>query len=319
MTYATSLTGWHGHKALGFLITCDAINSRVTLSAPDALEQVARKLLTGQITITPKHIMTSDFDEIAEGIIPSEGDPSRESVMSVMSTCRECLGGGIWLSIAYPKLVMPINVLCKRMAYPHPELTLKALRYIFMHLRHNPEPASWGGWGVVGLEQTNALITPYSPGVKAMYFHYFSDANLKERSTSGGLGMLGGGPICILSQRQQLASPDSHTSEVVSAGVNLSTVIPINGTLQELRIRCGAATPFYLDSKTTVFVATNDTAVKKSVWLVRRVVVIADGVKQGEIQPIHINDPDMCADPLTKYLTFPVWDRHMAYMLNRLP
>ena len=61
------------------------------------------------------------------------------------------------------------------------------------------------------------------------------------------------------------------------------------------------------------------TAVKKSVWLVRRVAVIADGVKQGEIQPIHINDPDMCADPLTKYLTFPVWDRHMAYMLNRLP
>ena len=145
------------------------------------------------------------------------------------------------------------------------------------------------------------------------------DLTEKERSTSGGLGMLGGGPICILSQRQQLASPDSHTSEVVSAGVNLSTVIPINGTLQELRIRCGAATPFYLDSKTTVFVATNDTAVKKSIWLVRRVAVIADGVKQGEIQPIHINDPDMCADPLTKYLTFPVWDRHMAYMLNRLP
>ena len=172
---------------------------------------------------------------------------------------------------------------------------------------------------MVGLEQTNALITPYSPGVKAMYFHYFSDANLKERSTSGGLGMLGGGPICILSQRQQLASPDSHTSEVVSAGVNLSTVIPINGTLQELRIRCGAATPFYLDSKTTVFVATNDTAVKKSVWLVRRVAVIADGVKQGEIQPIHINDPDMCADQdFLRYQDF-LADRKSSHKIPHVP
>ena len=71
-----------------------------------------------------------------------------------------------------------------------------------------------------------------------------------------------------------------------------------------------------LDSKTTVFVATSDTAVKKSVWLLRRVVVLTDNVQHGEIMPVHINDPDMIADPFTKYLTINVWKRHMLYVLN---
>jgi hypothetical protein len=66
-----------------------------------------------------------------------------------------------------------------------------------------------------------------------------------------------------------------------------------------------------------VFVATNDTAVKKSVWLIRRVAVLTDAVKHRQIRPLHISERDMVADPMTKYLTFAVWNRHMGYMLNR--
>ena len=129
--------------------------------------------------------------------------------------------------------------------------------------------------------------------------------------------MLGAGPINTIHQSQHLAAPCSHTSEVVAAGVNVNlSVVPVNGVLQEIRIRLGNATPFYLDSKTTVCVAEHDTAVKKSVWLVRRVAVIAEAVTLHEIKPIWINDPFMVADAFTKYLTFNVWVRHMRYLLN---
>ena len=37
-----------------------------------------------------------------------------------------------------------------------------------------------------------------------------------------------------------------------------------------------------------------------------------------EINPIHISEQDMVADPFTKYLVFPVWRRHMWYLLNQL-
>ena len=130
--------------------------------------------------------------------------------------------------------------------------------------------------------------------------------------------MLAGGCILPVCQRQQLSAPGSHTVEVVGAGTNYSLLVPCNGVLQELRIRQGVATPFYLDSSTTVFVAWSDTAVKKSIWLIRRVAVLEDGVTHGEIHPLHLTERDMAADPMTKYLTFGVWSRHMHYVLNKM-
>ena len=43
-----------------------------------------------------------------------------------------------------------------------------------------------------------------------------------------------------------------------------------------------------------------------------------EAVSDNQIKPIHISERNMVADPFTKYLTFAVWDRHMAYLNNRL-
>ena len=45
VTYATTLTGWHGNKALGFTITCDDKKKTVVMSAPDSLLQVYNDLV----------------------------------------------------------------------------------------------------------------------------------------------------------------------------------------------------------------------------------------------------------------------------------
>ena len=154
--------------------------------------------------------------------------------------------------------------------------------------------------------------------MKFGFFHFFSDANLTERSSvTGGIGMLGGAAILVISQRQHLAAPGSHTAEVVAAGTNFNLLTPVIGLLQELHVQCGAIVPFYLDSATTVFVAKSDTAVKKSVWVIRRAAVLEDGVVHNMIEPIHLTERDMAADPFTKYLTFEVWSRHMHYVLGR--
>ena len=159
-------------------------------------------------------------------------------------------------------------------------------------------------------------MAPYTKGSKAGYYHYFSDSNLDFKSVSGGSGYLAGGEIQGISSRQHLAAPDAYAAEVVAAGTNLHHVVPVNGLLQELGIRVGLPTPFYLDNISTLFVSSSDTAVKKSVWLLRRALVIQEGVNLGEILPIHISEKDMVADILTKYLPFAVWRRHMHYRCN---
>ena len=60
----------------------------------------------------------------------------------------------------------------------------------------------------------------------------------------------------------------------------------------------------------------NRAAVKRSVWLRRRAVVVQEGVELGEIYPTKISERDNCSDPFTKYLVFHVWRRHMHYVHN---
>ena len=128
--------------------------------------------------------------------------------------------------------------------------------------------------------------------------------------------MLAGGPLQVICSRQHLATPTAHDAEVVAGGTNLHHVYPVNGLLQELGVRLGMPTPFYLDSISTCFVASSDKAVKKSVWILRRIDCLTEGVEYDEIVPLHISEADMVADPCTKYLTYAVWIRHVHYMCN---
>ena len=75
-----------------------------------------------------------------------------------------------------------------------------------------------------------------------MYFHYFSDANVEMPSYTGGVGMLACGPVLVICQRQHHTTPGSHASELTSGGTNVDQTVPLNGLLQELRIRLGKAT-----------------------------------------------------------------------------
>ena len=317
MTYACTLTGWHGNKALGYTLTLDEALHLVNLSAMDAIKQLADTLLQGMHRIAPKHIMGSDIGDIPEGRIPDEGDPARAAVLADMALTRHALGVLIWATAVHIEGQMPTNVLCGRMHAPH-ALTLKGARFQVMHLlAHSPGSNYGGDPTLFGLEQPDGVVfgDPYRE--RPAYAVWFADASLESGSRTGGACMLARGCILPLSQRQHLAAPESHSSEVVSAGTNFNFAVPVIGALQELRIQQGKAVPFYLDSKTTVFVASSDSAVKKSVWLIRRVAVIDEGVLHGYIQPVHISERDMAADPFTKYLKHGVWARHMHFLLNK--
>jgi hypothetical protein len=128
--------------------------------------------------------------------------------------------------------------------------------------------------------------------------------------------MLAGASVDVVCQRQHLASPESHTSEVVAAGTGLHRVIPIRGHLQEIGVVQEVPTPYYIDSASTIFVAKDAGAVKKSVWLIRRAVVLREGVVMGDIDPIKIGEADNFADIFTKWLPPDVWRRHVAYTQN---
>ena len=126
--------------------------------------------------------------------------------------------------------------------------------------------------------------------------------------------MLAGGVIDTISTRQHLAGPDTHSLEVVAAGTVMHHLVPLRGLLQEARVPQVAASPTYIDSASTVFVAKGRAAPKKSAWIRRRVEVLNDNFEEGEADPIAIEDN--FADPQTKRLTYKPWERHRHYTHN---
>ena len=125
-----------------------------------------------------------------------------------------------------------------------------------------------------------------------------------------------GGNLLTITLRAHLAAPCAHSIETVAGGTNHAFAVPINGVLQQLRIRCGRPTPILFDSQSTIYVATDDTAVKKSAWTIRRCAVLRDGVRLGELLPLKIGERDMTADIASKYCGLLVWKRHCHILLN---
>ena len=313
--YACKYTGWK--QCIGFEITCDDVEETVTLTANNLLASTADKILAGTPTHSPKHIMSESIFNLKNIDPPAADDPTRSDVLQKQSLCRSTLGASIYLTHAFPQMMTPTNIMCGTMHSPEPDEMLRHLRHMYMHMLAAPFGKRFGGKHLTkGLEQPDNLVHPFTAGQKAGYFHYFSDGSLQMKSITGGVGMLAGAAIVAIMSRQHLASPDAHSMEVVAAGTNLHIIIPINGILQEWGARCGHPTPFYLDSVTTTFVLSSDAAAKRSVWTLRRVRCLQDGVRLAEIEPIHIDESDMVADPFTKYLTYAVWARHRHYYLN---
>ena len=311
VAYAVKLTGWS--KLLGFETDLDDELETVTITAQSAIDGVRARLFSKAIlTITPRHAVTERVYESCPGVVPDVGNPARAQYLELQELVRHVLGVGIWLTNAYPQIGAAINSMCVNMANPSEE-RLGQLRHLFMHLGEKPQGKIFGGKHVTGCCAGTIEVAPFTVGKKSGEYHYFSDASV---NVTGGVGMFAGCCIQPLMLRQHLASPTAHTSEIVAAGTNMNHVLPVNGVLQELHIRQGRPIRFYLDSQSTVFVASSDTAPKKSVWLARRNKVLTECVEHDEVEPIHIGEADMIADSFTKYVKRDTWARHMHYVLN---
>ena len=121
-----------------------------------------------------------------------------------------------------------------------------------MFLGEAPQGNIFGGKHVKGILHSDDEIAPFTKGAKMGKCHFFSDSSV---NVTGGVGVFAGACIQPLSLRQHLESPNSHTSEMVAAGTNVTHILPVNGALQELGVRRGKPTRTYFDSASTVFVA----------------------------------------------------------------
>ena len=314
-TYATKCSRWK--QSLAFKLELDDEEETVTVTMPNLLAEQFAKVSKGVQVIAPKHVMSEKIVDVEMGDVPPEGDPGRTDYLAKQAEVRSIVAANIYLSNAYIKMQTPTNILSRYSHNPDPDEVMKHIRHMIFHTVSYPEGLRFGGKHLTkGAEQPNELVYPFTKGVKAGYLEWFSDGSLQETSVTGGVAMFGGASVLNIYQRQHLKASSSHSVELVSAGTNLHFLYPINGLLQEWGARQGKPTPFWLDSLSSVYTIDSAMAVKKSIWLLRRIDCLIEAANDKEIQPLHLSEKDMVADPFTKYVKLYTWRRHMHYACN---
>ena len=83
----------------------------------------------------------------------------------------------------------------------------------------------------------------------------------------------------------------------------LNKRVPLIGLMSELRIPVLRAKPVFVDSQSMLFIANDQAAVKRSIWILRRAAVLREFVDQQVVEFFKVGDPDNIANMLTKPLT----------------
>jgi hypothetical protein len=315
VAWVCKYTNWR--KVLGWDAVIDREDRTVTFECPVVLEQAKRRFLEGEIMLTPKHVTTPSLMDITIGDVPPEGHPDRPSYLAMQSDGASLLGLMIWISENYTQALFLTRWVGRTAHCLSPE-GVKFLKYALMHLVAHPYATHWGGTACRSLELSTPIKQPYSNEDQewGLYFKYDANLSTSAKSMTGIVGMLAGGAIDNICQSQQCKAGETHTTEVVAGGTALTRIITARGLLQEMHYPQVRPTPTFTDSATSIFVANDDSALKRALWVIRRVKVLRDGVDDGEFEPIKIPEEDNASDVYTKYLVFQKWKRHSDFINN---
>jgi hypothetical protein len=311
--YEMTMTGWK--KLLGRKATIDLENRRFCFECPAVLEQIKKDYLMNSVVIAPKHVTTPQIMQLEKGEVPPRGHPDHDAYIAMQEeTARGC-GLMQWVGEDYPQIKF-CNSKLQEGASCYSWDHSKLLKFMMMHLIAHPDPAWYGGPECRDLTLASPSRPPHDPDGREYGLMAAVDAGVQSRNITCVVTMLAGGPIDVVVQRQHIAAKETHMAELHAAATGYHRVLPARGLLTELRVHQVLATPYYMDSASTIFVAKDLAAVKKSIWTIRKAMVLHEGVVLNDIDPRKIDESDNVSDPGTKYLPYPAWNRHWTWTLN---
>ena len=139
-------------------------------------------------------VSTLDFEEL----LP-ENAVGRTEQLARHAETRQLIGIGHWVGVWHPQAHYPTNAASAYALRPKVSV-LTFMLHMFMYLKANPNPPTFGGPGCTSLELSNPAIPPFTDGAKEYGLHASCDASILVSSVSGGNVMLAGARIDTLCQ-----------------------------------------------------------------------------------------------------------------------
>ena len=130
--------------------------------------------------------------------------------------------------------------------------------------------------------------------------------------------MFARGSFASGSFRQHNIAEHAFISELNTASVGAAQTMPFSGILSELGIKQSAPVPIFSDSRSTILAARSHSSLKKSLYVLRRILFMREGHDNGEWNFYSCKGKINPADPLTKHLEATPFFKARDYYMGKL-
>jgi Reverse transcriptase (RNA-dependent DNA polymerase) len=204
-----------------------------------------------------------------------------------------------------PDLAFATNQLAKFMSNPAPKHMTAALR-VLRYLK-----------GTVSLGITYTRDQPNSNRLVGFADADWASCTETRRSVSGYVLLLNGGAISWSSRQQKSVALSTCEAEYVSASKASDDIVFLRRILSDAGAHQSDPTPLYEDNRGCRMMSENPVANSRSKHIDYRVHSLRERVSDGNVRLVDCPTVDMVADPLTKNLAAPAFERHRDALLGQ--
>ena len=303
----------HGpwNKQLGFPVRRDKKAGTTTITAEPYIHGL-QKLVADDLPYTPKVPFSKEINDLEPAPIPEPGTPEAAEMAADIARMREACGSLVHVGKVRKDALPGINM-CSRYSHRPDKKAKRCVKHIIWYLMNTPlvgltfgysPDTTWDElkWNVApdrdAIYDTMAPCLPY-------WVNCDGALKIEDRSLSGIIHMFAGACILGLSFRQHSIAMGAHETECFTASTAAAQTIPFRGILTELGIFQQVPTPIVVDSRSTLLVARDRAAMKKCLYIMRRVLFMQECVADGDVEFYSCKGKMNLADGFTKAIFEP--------------
>ena len=298
-------------KQLGFPVRRNRAAGTTTITAEPYIQGLA-KLVEGDQPWKPKVPFSKEINELEPAAVPEPGTPAAAEMAADIAWMREACGSMIHIGKVRKDAVPGINM-CSRYSHRPDKKAVRCVKHLIWYLMSTPDVGLTFGyspdtvWADLQWSAAPDRDEVFDTMARIMAYWINCDGALKidDRSLSGILHMFAGACFLGLSFRQHSTAVSAHESECFTASTAAAQAIPFRGIFVELGIFQEVPTPIVVDSRSTLLVARDRAAMKKSLYIMRRVLFMQECVADGDAEFYSCKGKMNLADSFTKAIFEP--------------
>lgn len=303
---------------VGYKIQRDRLARTLTISMPQKIVEAARAhapaLIEGAALDAPKGKKLVD---LADGMQLAPREPG-QTLSKRQTTTQQLIGSLKFIEKIMPRLSLPLHRLSCVMSSPPPEALDVALGVLAAAYKTRDTGITFGGAAhspdgarLQGQLSSNLLDEPAPGALEAS-----ADATWGDRIVYGLLVTYGHGAVAHGTKKIGMILDSSMEAEAIGSSKAGETVTYAREILRALGVPCQHPTVVMTDNKANLQVARDLSSASRSRHFLRRYWALQQRMHRGEVRLVKIDDPNMPADFLTKWLQSAKLARSVRYATN---